>query len=250
MAKAELVLHWIDSGSNSMASYQALMGVKDNPTDPLSILNTSATLVATVSNISQMLQPIRIVTNGMVATSALTKIVVDWQDPNKKVQPGDVLTLISASGTIVVTLLFWAEAGPEAAAAISAIALSADLQSSFQPYFSSAKIWLGNLLGNVMQVSNPASPASSSLYWGTTVNGSGWNLFSYDELMAANGLFVCMSDEDAVGGILRIKGNPVPGSITPINESQYRADYCKYQYDQMGGSDWVSWSTSCPAMYK
>jgi hypothetical protein len=250
MAKSEIVLHWIEGGSNSMTSYQALMGVKDNPKDTLSVLNTSTTLVATVSNIFQILQPIRIVTNGLVATSALTKIVVDWQDSTKTVQAGDILTLVSATGTIAVTLLFWAEAGPGAAAAISAVALAADLQSSFQPYISSAKIWMGNLLGNVMQISNPVSSASSSLYWGSTDAGTGYKLYSYDEIMGANGFFVCMSDDGTAGEILRIKGNPVPGSLNPINESQYRNNYCKYLYDKDGGSDWTSWSTYCPTLYK
>lgn len=249
MAQSEIILHWVESGSNSMSTYQALLGLKDNPRDTLSLLNTGTTLVGTVSNVSQMLQPIRIVTNGLLATTALTKIVVDWQDPNKRVQSGDVLTLVSATGMIAVTLLFWAEAGPGTVAVISAIALSADLQASFQPYLSTAKIWLSNSLGNTIQLSNPASTASSSLYWGSTGVTSGYNLFSYDEIMGTSGLFVCLSDQGMTGKTLMIKGTPVPGSLTPISESTYRSNYCDYVYKMNGGSDKVSWDAYCPGTY-
>lgn len=240
MASVEVVLHWVDSGSNSMTTFQALMGVIDNPGDALSIFQSGTNLVGTVSNVSKMLQPIRIVTNGLTATSALVKIIVDWKDPNKRVQSGDVLTLISASGTIAVTLLAWAEIGPGAAAAIGAFALAADLQASFQPYLSSAKIWLGNLLTNTLQLSSPISSASSSLYWGSIGEGLGYNLYSYDEIVSVRGKFVCMTDQQTSGQILRISGTPVPGSFTPVNEAKYKSDYCRYLYDK-GGSDEIGY---------
>ncbi len=230
-----------------MSSYQAFMNAGNSPNDSISIIQNGSSLIATVSNVSSALQPIRIITNGLAATSALTRIAMDWKDPNKKVQPGDVLTLISATGTIAITLLVWAEIGPGAAAAIGALALAADLQSSFQPYMSSAKIWLGNVLANTLQLSNPASIASASLYWGSMQTGSGWNLYSYDELMTGKGLFACMSDDMASGSILRISGTPVPGSFTPVSESKYKQDYCHYLYDQNGGSDLDSWMNYCPS---
>lgn len=176
---------------------------------------------------------------------------MDWKDPNKKVQPGDVLTLISASGTIAVTLLVWAEIGPGAAAAIGAVALSADLQSSFQPYLSSVKLWLGNVLGSTLQLASPVSSASSSLYWGGMPDGSGWNLYSYDELMSGKGLFACMTDDMVQGASIRIKGSPVPGSFTPVNESQYKADRCRYDFIQSNGSDESGWMMYCQGtMYR
>ncbi|MFM0227000.1 hypothetical protein [Paraburkholderia dipogonis] len=234
-----------------MSTYQAFMSAGNSPNDSLSLIQNGSNLVATVSNVAPILQPIRIITNGLSATSALTRIVTDWKDPNKKVQPGDVLTLMNATGTIVVTLLVWAEIGPGAAAAIGALALAADLQSSFQPYVSSAKIWLGATLSKTMQLSSPVSPASASLYWGGMPDGSGWNLYSYDELMSGKGLFACMTDDMVSGTIFRIKGSPVPGSFTPVNESQYKTDRCQYDYVQLNGRDESSWMTYCQStMYR
>jgi hypothetical protein len=92
MAKVEMVFHIIESGSNSMSTYQAIQSAAKSPNDALSLFQNGSSLIATVSNVAPMLQPIRIMTNGLAATSALMRIVTDWQDPNKKVQPGDVLT--------------------------------------------------------------------------------------------------------------------------------------------------------------
>lgn len=245
MATAEMVLHWVESGSNNMSMYQALMGVKDNPSDTLSIIQTGTNLVATVSNISSMLQPIRIITNGLSATSALTRIVVDWKDPNKKVQAGDVLTLISASGAIVVTVLVWAEIGPGAAAAVSGLALAADLQSSFQPYLNSAKVWLGNYISNLTQLSNPASVASASLYWSAPLPelSTSYALASYDEVMAQNGRFVCLSDKGTPGNLLFPLATPVPGSYTPVDEDMYKDAYCRSLADPT--TDLDAWLPYC-----
>jgi hypothetical protein len=240
-----MVFHIIESGSNSMSTYQAIQSAAKSPNDALSLFQNGSSLIATVSNVAPMLQPIRIMTNGLAATSALMRIVTDWQDPNKKVQPGDVLTLVSAAGTVAITLLVWAEIGPGAAAAIGAVALAADLQTNFQPYMSSAKAWMGNLLSNTLQLSSPASVASSSLYWGSTIPGQGWNLYSYDELMSANGLFVCMTDDQTTGTMLRISGSPIPGSFTPIDESSYKQNYCSYLQQQEGWSDIESGMMYC-----
>jgi hypothetical protein len=149
MAKVETALQFIEAGSNLMGTYQAFMSAANSDKDSLSIIQNGTNVVATVSNVAPMLKPVRIVTNSFSATSVLVKIVTDWKDPTKKVQPGDVLSLISATGTIVITLLVWREIGPGAAAAVTALVLSADLQSAFQPYVSAAKIWLGNYAANL-----------------------------------------------------------------------------------------------------
>jgi len=227
MAKVELIFHVIESGSNSMSTFQAIQSAATSPNDALSLFQNGSNLVAAVSNVSPMLQPIRIMTNGLVATSALMRIVTDWQDPNKKVQPGDVLTLVSAAGTVAITLLVWAEIGPGAAAAIGAVALAADLQANFQPYMSAARIWLGNYMSNFLQVSNPASVASSSLYWSAPSTYTGYTLATYDEIMGTNSLFVCLSDKGVTGASLVPLATPVPGSYTPINEDQYKEAYCR-----------------------
>ncbi|RFU43994.1 hypothetical protein [Paraburkholderia sp. DHOC27] len=245
MAKAELVVQVMEAGSNNMGTYQALMGVAQNPNDSLSIMQTGTTLVATVTNVTQMLQPIRVMTNGLVATTALTKIMVDWKDPNKKVNSGDVLTLVSASGTIVLTVLALAEIGPSAAAAVGAIVLAADLQAAMQPYFNSVKIMLGNLVANQLQLTKPASTASASLYWGSAGVGNGYNLYTYDEIMFSKGLFACMSDQGASGAYFIISGSPVPGSLTPVSESMYKENYCQYLAKEQQWSDMTSGMQYC-----
>ncbi|WP_433696251.1 hypothetical protein [Paraburkholderia phenoliruptrix] len=252
MAQTEIVLHWLENGSNVMSTYQSLLEYKDNQSDSLSIISSNATLVASVSNIVQMLQPIRILTNGLAANAALTKMVVDWKDPNKKLQSGDVLTLMNTTGTIAATLLIWAEVGPEAVAAISAFAMASDLYTSFKPYLSTAKIWLNNALGNSMQLTKPASVATAPLYWGT--NGSlevagGYNLLSYDEIMSTKGLFACLTDQGMSNSALKLMGNVIPGSLTPVNDDMYRRDYCEYLYKKSGGTDHVSWMDYCPTKY-
>lgn len=245
MAKVEMVLHWVEGGSNTMSLYQVLMAVKDNPNDSLSIIQTGTNLIGTVSNIASMLQPIRIITNGLSATSALTRIVVDWKDPNKKVQPGDVLTLISASGTIMVTMLVWAEIGVGAAAAVSGLTLAADLQSSFQPYLKSARVWLGNYIFNLAQVSKPASTAGASLYWSAPLPevSTSYTLASYDEVMAQNGRFVCLSDKGTSGNSLFPLPTPVPGSLTPVDEDRYKDAYCRSLADPTTNLD--IWLPNC-----
>jgi hypothetical protein len=245
MSQVEMVLQFIESGSNSMSTYQALQNAAQSPSDALSVFQNGSNLIATVSNITPILQPIRIKTNGLAATSALLRIVTDWKDPNKRVQPGDMLAVVSAAGTIAITLLVWAEIGPGAVAAISAVSLAADLQSSFQPYMSSAKIWLGNYMSNLVQISQPASIASASLYWAAPSDFSGYMLASYDEIMTTKGMFVCLSDDQTSGGILRPSTTPVPGSFTPVSEAQYKENYCRYLGEQASTTDMASWLDYC-----
>ncbi|MFM0641373.1 hypothetical protein PQQ63_32240 [Paraburkholderia metrosideri] len=245
MAKVEMVLQFIENGSNSMTTYQAFVSAANSPNDSLSVIQNGANLIATISNVAPMLQPVRILTNGFSATSALIRIVTDWKDPNKKVQAGDVLTVISAAGTITITLLVWAELGVGAAAVVGGVVMAADLQSSFQPYINSAKIWLGNYMANTLQVSKPASVASASLYWSSLQTGSGYILASYDEILTQKGLFVCLSDKGASGGGLFPLETPVPGSFTPVNEDQYKENYCQYLSVEQGWSDIVSGMDYC-----
>ena len=98
MAKVEMVLQFIENGSNSMTTYQALMAAANSQNDSLSVIQNGTNLVATISNVAPMMQPVRIMTNGLAATSALIRIATDWKDPNKKVQAGDVLTDASNHG--------------------------------------------------------------------------------------------------------------------------------------------------------
>ncbi|NPT38707.1 hypothetical protein [Paraburkholderia xenovorans] len=248
MASTELIVHFMEAGSNNMGTFQAFMGIAQNPRDSLSILHTGTTVVATISNVAQMLQPIRIVTNQLVATTALTRLMVDWKDPNKKVDPGDVLTLVSASGTIALTILALAEIGPTAAIAISAVVLASDLQSAFQPYLNSTSALLGRLLASQIQLTKPASTASCSLYWGNTVVGSGYGFYTYDEIMSAKGLFVCMTDNGASGQTFFIRGSPVPGSLTPVGEDAYKDAFCRNLAKEQGWSDVESGVAFCKSV--
>ncbi|ANB75166.1 hypothetical protein AYM40_22385 [Paraburkholderia phytofirmans OLGA172] len=245
MAKVEMVLQFVENGSNSMTTYQALMSAANSPNDSLSVIQNDTNLVATVSNAAPMLQPVRILTNGLAATSALIRIVTDWKDPNKKVQPGDVLTVVSAAGTIAITLFVWAEIGPGAAAAIGALVLAADLQSAFQPYINFARMWLGDYMESLLQVSKPVSVASASLYWSSLEPGSGYVLASYNEILTQKGLFVCLSDKGFSGGALMPMGTPIPGSFTPVNEEQYKENYCRYLSVKEGWSDIVNAMDYC-----
>jgi hypothetical protein len=245
MAKVEMVLQFIENGSNSMTTYQALMAAANSQNDSLSVIQNGTNLVATISNVAPMLKPVRIQTNLMSATSALTRVVTDWQNPDKRVQPGDVLTIISAIGTVAFTVLVLAEIGPGAAAAIGALVLAADLQSAFQPYIGSAKIWLGNYMSNLLKISQPASVASASLYWSSLGAGSGYVLASYDEILAQKGLFICLSDKGVSGSGLMPMATPVPGSFTPVNEDQYKENYCRYLSVEQGWSDIVSGMDYC-----
>ncbi|CAE6741201.1 hypothetical protein [Paraburkholderia domus] len=245
MAKVEMTLQFIENGSNSMVTYQAFVSAANSRNDSLSIIQNGTNLIATISNVAPMLKPVRIMTNQMSATSALIRVVTDWQNPDKRIQPGDVLTIISAAGTIAVTVLVLAEIGPGAAVAIGALVLAADLQSTFQPYINSAKIWLGNYMSNLLQISQPASVASASLYWSSLQTGSGYVLASYDEILTQKGLFICLSDKGVSGTGLMPMATPVPGSFTPVNEAQYKENYCQYLSVKQGWSDIVSGMDYC-----
>jgi hypothetical protein len=83
------------------------------------------------------MQPFRIITNYGVATSIAVEIDADWIDPQRRVQSGDVLTLMSSMGTLALTFLAWAELGAVAAVGVSALVLSADLVNAFAPYMNS-----------------------------------------------------------------------------------------------------------------
>ncbi|MEA3088495.1 MAG: hypothetical protein QOC89_6192 [Paraburkholderia sp.] len=245
MAKVEMVFQFVESGSNSMTTFQALMSAVHSPNDSLSLMQNGTNVVATITNVTPMLQPIRIQTNLMNATSVLIRVVADWKDPDKRVQTNDVLTIISSAGLIVVTVLALAEIGPGVAAVIGGLALAADLQSAFQPYINSAKIWLGNYMSNLLQISQPVSVASASLYWSSLQTGSGYVLASYDEILTQKGLFVCLSDKGILGTGLRPIATPVPGSFTPVNEDQYKENYCRYLSVEQGWSDIVSGMDYC-----
>lgn len=245
MAKAEMAFQFIENGSNSMTTFQTFMSAANSPNDSLPVMQNGINVVATITNVTPILKPIRIQTNLMNATSALIRVVTDWKNPDKKVQTGDVLTIVSAAGIIAVTVLVLAEIGPGAAAVISGLVLAADLQSAFQPYINSATIWLGNYMSNLLQISQPVSVASASLYWSSLQTGSGYILASYDEILTQKGLFICLSDKGVSGKGLMPMATPVPGSFTPVNEDQYKENYCRYLSVEQGWSDIVSGMDYC-----
>lgn len=243
MANTEIVVQIVENGSNVMNTYQAILSALQTPSDSLSLILNGSTLIAAVSNVVKILQPIRIETNLLVATSALIKITMDWKDPNKKVQVGDVLTLASASTTVALNVLVLAEIGPAAAIGLSALVLSADLQAIFTPYVKSLTTWMRIV---PLNLAPPVSTASSSLYWSTFVDGTGYRLATYDEVIINKGLFICMSNKQVVGGAgVSPYGSPVPGSLTPVNEAEYKKNYCKYLGDMQQVSDWTSWMDYC-----
>jgi hypothetical protein len=142
-------------------------------------------------------------------------------------------------------VLVLAEISPGAAAVVSGLIIAADLQSIFQPYINSVKIWLGNYLSNLLQISQPVSVASASLYWASLQTGSGYVLASYDEILTQKGLFICLSDKGISGTGLRPIATPIPGSFTPVNEDQYKENYCRYLSVEQGWRDIVSGMDYC-----
>lgn len=244
MAKSEFVIQILEAGSNSMNTYQTLLDAVHTGSEPLSITKNTLGVVAVVTNIFPMLQPIRIVSSGLVATTAMAKIVADWSDPKKRVNPGDMLTLISASGLVTIQLLVWAEIGEGVVVTVAALALVADLRAAVQPYLPSLKIWLRNGIQNLLPMADPISTASSSLYWASMPTYTAYSLATYNEILTPKGLFVCLSDKGTTG-FLAIDYTPIPGSLTPINEDAYKESYCRYLSVKQGWSDIVSGMDYC-----
>jgi hypothetical protein len=81
MAKSEFTVQVLEVGSNNMTTYQTLIDAAHIGSDPLSIVQSTVGVVAVVTQLVPMLQPMRIVSNGLVATAAMAKIAADWSDP-------------------------------------------------------------------------------------------------------------------------------------------------------------------------
>lgn len=236
MPRVELVAQVVEKGSDSMSLFSAIQGMLQDPAQQgnLSLILNSSVLVATVVNIFPMFQPFRILMNGFTATTVVTKLVVDWKDPEKKVQPGDVLTLVSVTGVITMTVLALSEIGVSIAVGVGALA--ADLLSSLGPYLNSIKMYAASFLPDLVPMDPPISTKSSNLYWASL--GNGLQLATYDEIMSQNyGKFTALVDKANSGKSLFTWGSPVPGSITPIDEQQYRSDYCNRKGQIEGWAD-------------
>jgi hypothetical protein len=229
MAHSEFAIQIMEAGSNNMNAFQTLMGAVNSGTDSISIVQNGVGVVAVITQLAPMLQPVRVVANGLVATTAMAKVVADWTDPSKRVQPGDVLTFISAAGAATVQMLAWAEIGPGVGLTIAGLALAADLQTAAQPYLSSLKIWLGNTITTYLPIEDPISTASSSLYWATLPPNTGRSLATYNEVLSQNGLFVCLGDQGTAGQFVFPLNTPVPGSLTPVNEAAYKQNFCAFE---------------------
>ncbi|MFT4066589.1 hypothetical protein [Paraburkholderia sp.] len=223
----EFVLKWIEDGSNSMQMYSNIISAASD-TQPLNLETDAGLLIATITNVFPMLQPIRIETNTFAATAVLLKIVSDWQDPGKKVNTNDVLSLLSASGTIVATVVVLAEIAPEAAAAGFAVALASDLSSTFNSYLPTLQyIWPPVYKSYFDNFQTPLSTDAASLYL-TTGNG-GNQVCTYDEVMNLdNNLLFTNIKEMTSGGFsgLNFSETAVPGSFTPVDDQAYLQHFC------------------------
>ncbi len=60
MAKTEMAFQLVENGSNSMTTFQALMSAINSPNDSLSLMQNGTNVVATITNVTPMLQPVRI----------------------------------------------------------------------------------------------------------------------------------------------------------------------------------------------
>jgi hypothetical protein len=244
MAHSEFAIQVLETGSNNLNTYQTLLDAAHSGSDSLSLVQSSVGVLAVVTNIVPMLQPVRIVSNSLLATTAMAKIVADWTDPKKRVQPGDVLTLVSGSGAVVMQMLVWAEIGEGVALTVAALVLAADVQAAAQPYLPSLKIWLGTAMQNTLPIVDPISTASSSLYWATVPSSQTVTLATYDEILTQQGLFVCLSDQGTTGPLF-MNYSPIPGSLTPVNEDSYKENYCRYLSAKEGWGDIVSGMDYC-----
>lgn len=226
----EFVLKWIEEGSNSMQVYSNILNfLRDGQTYQL--VSDTGAVIATIVNLSPMLQPIRIQANAFAATAIILKVVSDWQDPNKKVEPGDVITLIGQTGVLVATFVVASEIAPEVAVAGFAIALASDLSSTFNNYLTYIKFILRPIYQSLLSFEIPLSTDAASLYW---ISGFGDedNLATYDEVMDPDGTFYFMKlvDGSLIGlapNTLEFADSAIPGSLTPVDDSSYLQYFCR-----------------------
>ncbi len=228
----EFALKWVEDGSNSMQLYSSIMSeITDGKT--LNIVSDTGILIATVVNITPMLEPIRIQANTFAATSILLKVVSDWQDPNKKIEANDIINLISSAGTLVATIVVIAEIAPEAAIAGIAIALAADVASTINSYLGYLKIFWNYLYKSLLSFEVPLATDTSSLYVieGTNTTNSHSSLATYDEIMdlSNNLLFAKFSDGATYGApnTLILAPSAIPGSVTPVDDASYLQHFCQ-----------------------
>jgi hypothetical protein len=228
----EFALKWIEDGSNSMSVYQNILNeIKDGKT--MTIVADTGAVIATITNVVPMLQPIRIQANTFAATSILLKIIADWQDPNKKVEPNDVINLISAAGTLVATFVVVAEIAPEAAIAGFAIALAADVASTINTYMNSFKEFLYYWYKSIFSFDLPLPTDASSLYaieGANTADGYP-GLATYSEVMnLSDDLFFSKFIDGATYGepnTFALAASAIPGSVTPVDNATYLQYFCQ-----------------------
>ncbi len=218
----------IDKGSNTMTTYQAIMSALTSNSDSLTLMLNSTTLVATITNVVPVMQPVRIQTNALLATTAVVKVYADWKDPKKRVHTSDILTLVSASGTVLVSVLLLADIGVEVAAGIAAFTLASDIQSVVTQFASDLAVQLSLPFPN--NFVPPVSTAGSNLYWSSLKSGAIGGLATYDEIMSDSRLFACFKDNPSGGWYPSY--SPIPGSITPVDATDYVDSFCGWAHTQ------------------
>ncbi|CAB3751558.1 hypothetical protein [Paraburkholderia humisilvae] len=244
MTKQEFVVQILEQGSNTMGSYIAIQSILSGKNETLNLMVDSSVLLATISSVTPILQPFRVVTNLTTATTVAVKIVADWTDPRRRVQTGDVLTLISSLGTVTLNLLAWAEIGAGVAAGVSGLVLSADLVNEFTPYMNSLIMYGQGFLPKYLSMDPPIATETSNLYWARI--GRDAQLATYDEIMSSiDNEFMCLEDSMKNGWALLPRGSCIPGSITPVDEAMYRTNYCNRRLEVEQWSDVVSGMYYC-----
>jgi hypothetical protein len=244
MAKQEFVIQVLEQGSNTMSTYTAMQSMLSSKKETLNLIVDSSVLIATISNVTPIMQPFRIITNFGVATSIAVKIDADWMDPQRRVQSGDVLTLMSSMGTLALTFLAWAELGAVAAVGVSALVLSADLVNAFAPYMNSLSMYGQLWLPKFLSMDPPIVTDTSNLHWARM--GSNMQVATYDEVMSSiNNEFICLDDKSKSGWALVPLGSCIPGSVTPIDEGRYRENFCNRKREIEQWSDAVSGMYFC-----
>jgi hypothetical protein len=243
MAKQEFVVQILEQGSNTMGAYLAIQSILSGKSETLSLIVDSSVL-ATISTVTPILQPFRVITSLTTATTVAVKIVADWTDPQRRVQTGDVLTLVSSLGTVTLTLLAWAEIGAPVAVGVSGLVLAADLVNEFTPYMNSLIMCGQGFLPTYLSMEPPIATETSNLYWARI--GRDAQLATYDEIMSSvDNEFMCLEDSMKNGWALLPRGSCIPGSIIPIDEAMYRRNYCNRRLEIEQWSDVVSGMYYC-----
>lgn len=164
------------TGSASLANQ--MIQAKQQNTQGFNLVNQGGQLIATVSNLFPILEPIRIQTNTFAAATVALKMTADVQ-AGQSIEAGDALTLVGDIAGVVAGIAVLA-AAPELAVAATLVAVATDVASLVLSDEAQA---VGNYVNQIVEVnwgSDPQPNTTGMLYLTNT------NQFMTAEEMAAS----------------------------------------------------------------